>query len=957
MDREVLTTVTFEENCEYQSSTISKKVSIPQQIVNIELSNVTNLESNRNGNYYYDDRIKLTAHVYQQYTNKDGVHTVDIKTGRVEFYFQPEGSTASQLLNPSTALSVTCELNQNGSTAIIFKPKTPGTVYAKYIDDNDFYTAITDTNPEGTSNREYLMLQEIPINITFTKNPPYLASVHDEVKLQVRVTNGLDGKNIKYGTVTFMHYLSYNDINNPEKRVPKVIGNPVPVINGYANITYIPVQSDDDTEPEILEENGNPRYVEYVRASYNYGGKYVDTDKNDYKWKYYSTSSKWTGINVLARNTITLGVSLPMNEDEESDIYQCSETDTITITATLKDKYNEDINFDLNKHSGTLTFHIVGTHAHPKKTHIPYLPASHEAYNFEHTDSEFEFLEYTKDITGTFVNGNDHDYFTATIKNLLPGFYTITATTTIQTNEGEQLINYGIYSVENDKKYEKMDDSNVIYIMSNYVDVAENYNIDLTHNTGYVKASTKIQNLRINVDGISNTQKSILNNQLCYFYVREVNKTYRGKLSYNATTQTLIGTPTEDIILTIPNNYTFYAYVPDGVYTNDFSVTEYHRDITTNNLGNVYDFYLPRIISVPIIMQVRENVELELSVKTTSNIRPATFSYDLVGKHVKDPVSVQIIAKSLSTSTTQVLDTVQLFSQLTNAKNTVTINNPDNYEIYAKSSDILSNTINVTVQKDTLVHEMLESSKNMFASVNNTMGIYLHCIDNNIDYMERSKLHFYVYNSSKGSPREITIKSLKKIDNNTAYVITQPSIGVAGTWYLQTKYDGNNYFKQYTSDLVKFQTTLDEPTITLIPYNYSYNVEITSPHAQQPNIIIAEVRFYKKNTFVNSGVIITDASGKGSFYDYIYNPNTLEWWNNWDNVKFTFKPYDTEMITLLQNNEMPYDALQKKYTYIFDAKGIADYNSLYLQLQNNNNEYIYTTYKPCEIKLSRPALL
>ena len=63
------------------------------------------------------------------------------------------------------------------------------------------------------------------------------------------------------------------------------------------------------------------------------------------------------------------------------------------------------------------------------------------------------------------------------------------------------------------------------------------------------------------------------------------------------------------------------------------------------------------------------------------------------------------------------------------------------------------------------------------------------------------------------------------------------------------------------------------------------------------------------------------------------------------------------MITLLQNNEMPYDALQKKYTYIFDAKGIADYNSLYLQLQNNNNEYIYTTYKPCEIKLSRPALL
>ena len=159
MDREVLTNITFEENCEYQSSTISKKVSIPQQIVTIELNSIMNLEPNRNNVYYYDDRIQLTAHVYQTYVDNEGVtRTNDIKTGRVEFYFQPEGSTTSQLLNPSTALSIPCELNEKGSAAVIFKPRTSGTVYAKYIDDSEFYTAVTETNPDGVSEREYLLL-------------------------------------------------------------------------------------------------------------------------------------------------------------------------------------------------------------------------------------------------------------------------------------------------------------------------------------------------------------------------------------------------------------------------------------------------------------------------------------------------------------------------------------------------------------------------------------------------------------------------------------------------------------------------------------------------------------------------------------------------------------------------------------------------------------------------------
>ena len=45
MDKEVLTTITFKENCEYQSSTITKKIPIPQQIVQIRLEKPINKET------------------------------------------------------------------------------------------------------------------------------------------------------------------------------------------------------------------------------------------------------------------------------------------------------------------------------------------------------------------------------------------------------------------------------------------------------------------------------------------------------------------------------------------------------------------------------------------------------------------------------------------------------------------------------------------------------------------------------------------------------------------------------------------------------------------------------------------------------------------------------------------------------------------------------------------------
>ena len=956
MDREVLTHINFDENCEYKASEILKKIAIPQQIVQIELQTPISIDPNsgeQQNIMYYDDRIQLTAIVFQEYQDNMGVTQKNfIQTGRVEFYFQPDDSTVPRLINQPTAEGINCEVNKNGTAAVIFKPRTSGTVYAKYIDDSDFYTAVSDINPDGVSNRENISLSKIPINVEFVGDyiPAYLPNVHDEVTLKVHITHGKDGTNVKYGTVTFMHYLVYDDMEVPTKRIPKIIGNPVPVINGYAEIKYIPVQTDDETtEPEQLEENGATRYVEYVRASYNYGGKYIDTDKEDYQWKYYDTSSKWVGIHVLARNSITIGTSLSVNESKPN-IHQCNENQSITLTGVLKDK-NDNI-IDFNNHEGTFTFHIKGTHAHPKKSYIANLPNLNldEAAQI---NEQYEFINYEKDIEATFSNNQ----FTAQIDKLLPGFYTITATTEIQLDKGNTLIDYeGPADIRNDKAYANISDSNIIYIMSNYIDIPD-YRISLQHNNYYVKANSKVNNLIGNINGLSNKQKEILNNQTCEFYVAETNRTYIGKLKYQSSKLTAeLDELQNDMIFNIAGNYTIQLYIPNGVYTNSPNTEIYHHNISSTAQDSVYDFYLPRVLSNPIIIQARESIELNLNIDTLSNIVPARLSYNLSGNRINTATNVDIVAKSTSTQNEQVLSSTTLYTSGDTSHNIVEINTAGIYEIYAVANDIFSNKITVDISKDSLSHSLLDSSKNIFAVAGNTMGIYLYSIGNNISSLDYSKLHFYIYDANQENRKEVSTQSRRVMDETTTYVIINANIETAGDWYLKVVYNGDNTFKEYNSDLELFKTELDTPNIKLIPNNNNYNIEITSTHiASKNDIVVAEVSFLNKNTEKATGLLLMQNSTLGSFYGY--DENELVWWNEWDNIIFTFNPYNETLINILKNNEIPQNALVNEYDYIFDSAQVMNERTLYLQLQEHNNKYIYNTYKECEIRVQRPTRL
>lgn len=987
MDKEVLTTITFKENCEYQSSTITKKIPIPQQIVQIRLEKPINKETNRRINeFYYDDKIELQAVVFQEHNDT----TTYIQTGRIEFYFQPNGTTTSKLINKNTATTTTCELNQNGTAAVQFKPTSSGKVYAKYIDDNNFYTAVTEVNPQGISDIQELTISEIPINIEFTKLPPYIANVHDEIDIEVHVTHAKDNTNIKYGTVTFLHYLYNNDLDLSNKRVPKIIGNPVPVINGYAKISYIPVQSDDygytnsddDTEPEQLDITYQenlllPENTEIIRASYNYTGKYIDTEKEAYKWKYYGTSSRWTNISIAKRNSLIIN-PLSLSTMGETGVYKCSENQNITLTAILKDKNDEYVNFD--NHNGIVTFHIKGTHAHPKQYFIPGAVPNIHANDSEEVYSDFTFETYTKDIDATYIKGtgnpNDadnirYDKFTAQLIKPLPGFYTIYATSTRQIDEGKTLVNYEgtDNDVPDDIVYEETHESNIIYLSSEYVDISHqtingnstHYNTTWSNSSTYAKTQSRVNNLQSYVTGLTDKQMNILNNQICYFYVQENNKTYRGILTYN--NNTLIGAPSENITFDVAGNYHMYMYIPSGVYTNDLNNTIYHHDITSNASDSVYDFYLPDVTGDILTIQVRDDIELSLSIDYLNTIAPVNINYTITGKYIIDSVSVQLIAREINSSITQTLDTTTLYKEAPISTNTITINTPGEYEIYAKYNTTQSNKEEINIISESLTQTLLDSSKTIFASIDNTIAVFLSTNNNNIDSINKDKIKAYVYDNEQSNKKtaNIQIDDIKKIDNNTLYIPIKPKIYKEGSWYIQIVYDDNNnmIINNYEGPLENFHTELDTPTVELIPYSDNYNIDISSTHynPQISNIIIAEVKFQNGPKVIGEGIFISDKSGFGSFNNDVDNHNTISWWEDWNHVTFIFDPYNIELINILRDNINPYNALKNKYGHVFDYAQITNTSDLYYQLIEHNNEYIYHTYKKIPIDVARPNKL
>ena len=80
--RQLTTEVTYLENCEYSSSTVTRKLSVPQTEATVTLT-LDNLTHPTGGKNYFTDVLRCTAYVNIKNTE------TPIQTGRVEFYYKP----------------------------------------------------------------------------------------------------------------------------------------------------------------------------------------------------------------------------------------------------------------------------------------------------------------------------------------------------------------------------------------------------------------------------------------------------------------------------------------------------------------------------------------------------------------------------------------------------------------------------------------------------------------------------------------------------------------------------------------------------------------------------------------------------------------------------------------------------------------------------------------------------
>ena len=157
-------------------------------------------------------------------------------------------------------------------------------------------------------------------------------------------------------------------------------------------------------------------------------------------------------------------------------------------------------------------------------------------------------------------------------------------------------------------------------------------------------------------------------------------------------------------------------------------------------------------------------------------------------------------------------------------------------------------------------------------------------------------------------------------------------------------------FQAHNNILSEFNTFLDTPSITLRPYDNTYDFNVQGKYNVTDAIVI--VLGFRKGTkpLGQNSIIITDEKGYGILKT---NEPLPEWWDSWDNVTFIFEPFNEALIDSIKN-----DTIKQKYEIVFDDSGKTNSttSNSYIQNQliNNNDKYIYHVYKPTQIMVRRP---
>lgn len=926
--------VIYFENCEYNKSEITKKVTIPRQNVQVELS-IENLNANTpkrqqqayHGKNFYTDILRCTATV--TLPTNSGNTGAPIKAGRIEFYYQLDDTNVRQPLNKSMNESPTCVLNNQGKAAIDIQPKASGDIIAVYVDDNDNYI-------QENEAIAHITLHDMPAFIHFTKTPAYIVSVEDEVELEVEVTD-IDNNKLNYGLVTFLHYnIKDEDVltGNPETRKETMIGNPVVVENGKANIKYIPVQTDNydinhsyDLEPEHLDVYGEERYLERIRAVYNYDNKLYGR-----KWKYYTQVSDWANVAIARRNSLTIGIANSGVNIDLEHTYSESAINAVTIKGFIHDKNNENVKLT-NEDVNNLMFHIKGTHTHP--TSVPTLDNNTYAQNVKNIEYD-NSLKYTNTIT---ENGNT--LYTLQLPHLLPGTYTITASIDAYNIDKQK----DSYRNDNDIYYDIIDDSNELLINVSYDDIS--YSITANNITKKVKEKFNIEGIiTINHNNNANTIKNILNGKQCYFFIPAIDKRIKGQITYQ---NGQLKCTSNNININISGEYDAYIYLAHGIYSSDLTTSSYHN----NNI----DFYLQHIEGQCTI-NIIEDVDITLKeVFTTFNSAPCQVEYEITGKNITREVSISLSYKNINSSDTNLIS----------ANIILTKNNPiskgiintslesGNYQLIATTNTNQVFKHEFTVNPGALTQKLVNNTVEM--GLYKTIGVYL-TSKNSLRNIDINKISAYTQKADTdydiNNATQVNIQNSKFIDDHTLYLNVFTNTSDIGKYWICLYYAGDNNIQPTSCQPSKFTTYVYAPVVSITTTSYgSYGIQVcyydSNGNKQYPNdILLLEIVFHNiHQNVIKKGLLLTNKHGYGEIYTRGSDITKESWWNGWASISVIFRPSSPILINLINNNYDDAMTADAGYEYYFDLYNVTtstQYETdLKSQLNNYDNKYIYGT--------------
>lgn len=924
MVKQVNAQVTFQENCEYQSSSVHRIIEIEPQSVEIDIT-ITNTNINHHNDinhdnikendiYYYDDILEIRAFVYQQSGNTKKT----IKTGRIEFYYQPEDSVNRKLINDDVN---SCILTSDGIASVYYRPNKDGQFIAKYIDEKEWYAT--------TEQQINVRLKPIPVEINFTKKPPYLTSLEDSVELEVEVSkkypNPTDGP-LNYGVVTFLHYVEHYDMNNPNKRVERVIGNPALVKDGIAKIKYIPIQEYSDLEDIDLIDG-----TEYIRAVYNYDNDlYYNTENNQYnyehidyelepktnKWQYYGSANVYTNIAIYKPNSVVIGINNAPTD--ENGIYHFRINTNIELTATL---YTDDGELLLdNDDPKSLTFHIIGTY--PSLKNKPYLINSGE-----NSDDYFIYNTYELDTDfDTYENG----CFKKTITIPRIGNYTICASTngqiingevkiypshqtldnddviTITDENDEEHLKYDTDEIRTDTYIDRLDISNMLYIKSDYPELL--YTTTISCDENRVLTGTNIKDLvHGNITNLATTyKKNYLNNQKCYFYSPTNDTTYEGVLTYNSSNDTLTASAVDDIIFETAGDYVLYMYIPPGYYRN-----------------GTYVAFMGYIPSQSLIIAVRDTIEINITHRYINDTLYGIVDYDVYTQNTHIDYNVEghvVLLKGNTVVKTDIYNFTRTTNQFTGRFDNLTAGD---YTISVRLSDgTVQKNVNISINKDVLEQEIESTSKIIRANPTSTINLMLHSENNNMDLINMSKVQLYLqstntdYNINNATLIPSANITVQERDKEHIKLTISPQIYTDGEWYIGAVYTGDSNFVRTECIPDTFSTVKIQPKIVI--ENTTFNaIQIRLDNNINNICVIGKIVYMQGNRPLQQYGTTCFITNEQGVCDITNVPTEC------NNIQITINSQDGELIDII-NAVNSYQLIQTSYENVFHMEsGIA----------------------------------